>query len=107
MPIIKGIQGGYHVWGAFTGRGFDDQDVRIQFALSLEGEVIADADYVELELPRGRAGDFDYAGVAVIYYENERVEPSSGRQMSLALTVTTRDGLTLTDEVTLRPVCCE
>ena len=107
VPIIKGIQGGYHVWGSFKGRGFTGTDISLLFELSLEGEIIANADYFEYELPVDRSGDYLYSGVSVIYFENERVMPSSGREMSLALTVTTSDGEVLTDEVALRPICCE
>ena len=107
VPIIKGIQGGYHVWGSFKGRGFTGIDISLLFELYLEGEVIANADYFEYELPVDRSGDYLYSGVSVIYFENERVEPSSGHEMTLTLTVTTSDEQILTDEVTLRPICCE
>ena len=96
------------MWGAFRGRGFDPNEVNIFFTLTLEGEVIAEADYFEFELPLDRRGEhFVYTGVSVIYYENERVEPSSGNEMTLHLTLTTRDGLVLEDERRLVPVCCE
>ena len=107
VPIIEGIQGGYHVWGALRGRGFTATDISLLFELSLDGEVIASADYFEYELPVDRSGDYVYPGVSVIYFENERVGPSSGREMTLLLTLSTSDGETLTDQVTLRPVCCE
>jgi len=107
VPIIEGIQGGYHVWGALKGRGFLDSDISLLFTLSLDGEVIAEADYFEFELPVDRAGDYVYPGVAVIYYENERVGPSSGREMTLSLTINTSDGQSFSDEIKLRPVCCE
>lgn len=107
VPIIMGIQGGYHVWGALKGYGFTGTDISLLFELSLEGEIIANADYFEYELPIDRNGDYVYTGVAVIYFENERVEPSSGHEMNLHLTVTTSDGMILEDEITLRPICCE
>jgi len=107
VPIIEGIQGGYHVWGALKGRGFLDSDISLLFELSLDGEVIAEADYFEFELPVDRAGDYVYPGVAVIYYENERVGPSSGQEMTLSLTVNTSDGQSFSDEIRLRPICCE
>lgn len=107
VPIIEGIQGGYHVWGALRGRGFTATDISLLFELSLNGEVIASADYFEYELPIDRSGDYVYPGVSVIYFENERVGPSSGQEMTLHLTLSTSDGETLTDQVSLRPVCCE
>lgn len=107
VPIIQGPQGGFHVWGGFRGRGFPDDDVRIRFALDLEGETIATADYTEFELPTDSTGLYTYAAVAVIYLENERVEPSSGKRMTLRTTVEASDGQSLSDEIDVTPICCE
>lgn len=107
VPIIAGIQGGFHVWGGFIGAGFNDADVRVLYSLELDGEVIASADYTEFELPKNSRDEFEYAGVSVIYFRNEDVEPSSGKEMTLKLEVITLDGLSLNDEAQLTPVCCE
>lgn len=107
VPIIQGPQGGFHVWGGFRGRGFPDEDVRILFELELQGEVIATADYTEFELPTESSGLYTYAGVSVIYLENERVEPSSGNEMTLRARVIAKDGQELIDQTTLVPICCE
>ena len=106
VPIIAGIQGGFHVWGAFRGGLFDDQEVNILFELYLDGELIANADYFEFNLSRNNRGDFEYTGVSVIYFDNDRVEPSSGAEMTLTLTLTTRDDERLSDEIRLTPICC-
>jgi hypothetical protein len=50
---------------------------------------------------------YSYAGVSVIYLENERVEPSSGNEMTLRARVIAKDGQELTDETRLVPICCE
>ena len=107
VPIIQGPQGGFHVWGGFRGRGFPDDDVRIRFALDLEGETIATADYTEFALPTDSTGLYSYAAVSVIYLENERVEPSSGSRMTLRATVESSDGQSLSDEIDVTPICCE
>ena len=107
VPIIAGIQGGFHVWGGFVGAGFNDLDVRIIYTLELSGETLAKADYTEFELPQNSTGDFEYAGVSVIYFRNEDVDPTSGREMTLKLEVITQDGLILRDEKRLIPLCCE
>ena len=107
VPIIAGIQGGFHVWGGFIGKGFDDLDVRIIYTLELNGEPLASADYLEFELPKNNRGEFEYAGVSVIYFNNEDVEITSGYEMVLKLRVETQDGLHLSDEQTLVPRCCE
>ena len=107
VPIIAGIQGGFHVWGGFVGRGFDDLDVRIVYSLDLGGMPYAAADYTEFELPRNSRSEFEYAGVSVIYFQNDDVEVTSGQEMTLKLAVITRDGFTLRDEQQLIPICCE
>ena len=107
VPIIAGIQGGFHVWGAFLGKGFDDVDIRILYSMELNGEVLAKADYTEFELPKNSKGEFEYAGVAVIYFENDDVERTSGEEFILKLRIETQNGLSLEDQITLRPQCCE
>lgn len=107
VPIIAGIQGGYHVWGGFRGGGFEDDEVRIRFELSLDGVVYARADYTEFGLPRGRDGAFDYAAVAVVYEDNDEVRVTSGRVMTLRIALEAADGQVLTDAVEVVPTCCE
>lgn len=107
VPIIQGPQGGFHVWGGFRGRGFPDDDVRILFELELEGEVIANADYTEFELPTDSTGLYAYAAVAVIWFSNDRVMPTSGNEMTMTVTVTASDGQMLSDMTQIVPICCE
>ncbi|MAD61591.1 MAG: hypothetical protein CMH49_08820 [Myxococcales bacterium] len=107
VPIIAGIQGGFHVWGAFLGEGFDDIDLRVMYSMELDGEVLARADYTEFELPKNSRGEFEYAGVSVIYFENDDVERTSGEEFLLKLRIETRDGMSLEDQIVLRPQCCE
>lgn len=107
VPIIRGPQGGFHVWGGFRGDGFADCEVRIRFELSIDGVPYAAADYTEFGLPRGDDGAFDYAAVAVVYEQNGDVEATSGRTMTLRLAVEADDGQVLTDSVDVVPVCCE
>lgn len=107
VPIIAGIQGGFHVWGGFIGRGFDDADVRILYTLDLEGMPYAAADYFEFELPKNSRSEFEYAGVSVIYFDNDDVDLTTGQEMTLKVEVVTRDGMMLRDERQLIPICCE
>lgn len=106
VPIIQGIQGGYHVWGAFRGGGFDSTDLRIDFELRQGDTVVANARYTEPELDGDAEGVFDYATVAVIFIDNAEVGPSSGETLTLALELTTQGGVTLTDQTTVVPDCC-
>lgn len=110
VPIIRGIQGGYHVWGAFRGGGFDDGEVRTLFWLDLDGQTIARADYSDFGLPPDRRDPtaFEYAGVAVIYDSNDAVQPTSGNAMTLRVEVQSLvDGQVLRDAMQVVPVCCE
>ena len=107
VPIIAGIQGGFHVWGGFIGQGFDDVDVRILYTLDLEGMPYAAADYFEFDLPKNSRSEFEYAGVSVIYFDNDDVDLTTGLEMTLKVEVITRDGVTLQDERQLIPICCE
>lgn len=107
VPIIAGIQGGFHVWGGFRGDGFADDEVRIRFELSRDGVSYAAADYTEFGLPRGRDGAFDYAAVAVVFCDNDEVQASSGQTMTLRLAVEAADGQVLTDAIEVVPRCCE
>ena len=110
VPIIAGIQGGFHIWGGFRGAGFDDSDVRLRFWLDLDGVSIARADYSEFGLPVDRADPtvYDYGGVAVVYDENEAVQRTSGQTMTLRVEVESLvDGQVLTDMTEVVPVCCE
>jgi len=107
VPIIAGIQGGFHVWGAFRGGGFRGTDAAIDFSLELDGEELGAAHYTEPQLERGSDGRLDYPGVAVVFARNEDVEPSSGRTMRLSVRVEDADGVVLTASIEIVPVCCE
>lgn len=110
VPIIQGIQGGFHVWGGFRGGGFDDGDVRLRFWLDLDGETLARADYAEFGLPTDRRDPttYDYAGVAVVYDSNDAVQPTSGSTMTLRVEVeSVGDGQVLEDMIEVVPVCCQ
>ncbi len=106
VPIIEGIQGGFHVWGAVRGDGFGATDVTIDFELHLDGRLVAEAHYEEPEFPRGDDGLYDYPAVAVIYTENAEVRRSTGSTMELSVVVTS-GGDRLEDSVQIVPVCCE
>lgn len=109
VPVIQGIQGGFHVWGGFRGGGFADDDVRLRFFLELDGESIGRADYTEYDLPTEPRDEsvYSYAGVAVVYDDNDTVEPTSGRTMTLRVELTASDGQVMRDAIELVPVCCE
>ena len=106
IPVIQGIQGGYHVWGAIRGDGFPDQDVIVDLTLSIDDHIYAQAHYTEPLFPRGADGLYDYPAVAVIFDSNDDVAPTNGLPMLLRAEVTPRDGMTLFDERVVIPDCC-
>jgi hypothetical protein len=107
VPIIAGIQGGFHVWGAFRAGGFLGENVTVLFKLYLEEQYLAEANYFEYFLPINSDGLLEYTGVSVIYFNNDDVDPTSGQEMRLILEVTNEEGITLNDEITIIPECCE
>ncbi len=110
IPIIAGIQGGFHVWGSFIGGGFPGTEARIDFWLTADGTELAAAHYSEPEVRRPKeseAFEFDYGGVSVVFASNDDVEPNSGRTMVLSVRVEDGDGTVLTDEIEIVPICCE
>ena len=107
IPIIQGIQGGYHVWGGLRAAGFEDAEVRIRFALHRGDELLAQADYIEPTLPVAADGTYTYGGVAVVFVDNALVDPASGQTLRLSAEVEATDGTRLGDAVEVVPVCCE
>ena len=106
VPIIEGIQGGFHVWGAVRGDGFPAEDVEVAFELWLGERMVGEANYTEPEFPRGDDGLYDYPAVAVVYAENGEVRASSGMTMNLRVQVRSA-GQTFEDAVDVVPVCCQ
>ena len=106
VPIIAGIQGGFHIWGALRGQGFDASEVRILFELEQDGAVVGAADYVDF-IPLGEDGvTYEYPAVAVVFDEpNPNLYDRNPTVMRVQLT--DAQGQVLTDEIALDPVCCE
>lgn len=110
VPIIEGIQGGFHVWGGFAASGLDPEDVSIEFIIARDGERLGGANYRDslaerVELDQLEA--YGYGGVAVIF--NADIDPFdvSGQTLELSLTVRDRLGTTLRDSTSVRVLCCE
>jgi hypothetical protein len=105
VPIIRGIQGGVHVWGAFRGAGFPGHGASIRFAARQDGEDVAGASYLD-DVRRALDGAWDYAGVAVIFFQTQP-ELYDGKPTELSLRIEASDGTTVTDSVQVIPRCCE
>lgn len=107
IPIIQGIQGGFHVWGGFRAAGFSDANLSINFTLTHNSSKVADAQYTEPSVPRNAAGEYEYAQVAVVFFDNDDTERLSGEDMVLSAEVTTEAGERYGASITVVPVCCQ
>lgn len=116
VPIIEGIQGGFHIWGGFLIRGVDPDDLSIDFTAELDGEVVASARYQDdLYLafdpeawPAFADGAWDYAYAAVAVIFDDAIDPDaiSGSRLSFDVTVTDRNGVTVADSTEVVAICC-
>ena len=106
VAIVRGIQGGIHVWGGFRGAGFEPTGLEMTFRLIDEaGEQVGGAQYID-DVFEGPSGDLEYSAVAVIF-DSDEPDPYSGRPMTLTLEIAASDGTMLSDAVELVPECCE
>lgn len=104
--ITYGLQGGYHIWGSLEAEHIDPADVRMQFALFVDGEPIGGADYRD-ELRRGPRGPFEYGGVTVFIYDDVPVDGLDGQTVEMTLRLTDRDGRAAEDRISVVARCCE
>jgi hypothetical protein len=97
VPIIHGIQGGYHVWGAVRARGVDPSGLRLRFTVWLTDgtdPVTTRTDRVDLD------GSGVHAGTAVFLPDPTVVRDHDCR---LRVDITDVDGRTAGDERVVRP----
>ncbi len=104
LPIIEGIQGGFHLWGGFEVSGLEPQDLTIEFDLIWNGERIGGASYTD-EL-WGDADPYLYGGVAVIFSDNELPMQVSGETVTVSVRLEDRTGVVVSDSVEVIPECC-
>ncbi|MCB9521554.1 MAG: hypothetical protein H6700_05325 [Myxococcales bacterium] len=104
VPIIQGIQGGYHVWGGFAATGLEPGTMAIDFGLDVGGVEVASASYEDS--PVAIDGRIDYAGVAVILHADQDPDALSGTAATLRVTVVDSTGASASDSVEIVPICC-
>lgn len=104
LPIIQGIQGGFHLWGGFRADGLATRGLTIEFDIDFDGESVGAATYVDDLV--GEQTPFDYGGVAVIFFNNDLPEEVTGKPVTLSVTLTDTDGITVSDSVEVVPQCC-
>jgi hypothetical protein len=106
VPIVQGIQGGYHVWGALRAGGFalePNAFVRLTLELVDDGHVVARTDYEDI-LPRD-GGDYEYLGVTVVFVEEGGFDPTAflGRPLLLRARVQLEGAVDVSDAVVVVP----
>lgn len=104
LPIIEGIQGGFHLWGGFRAEGLARRNLTIEFDIEWNGESIGAASYLDDLI--GESPPFEYGGVAVIFYDNDMPTQVSGETVTLSVTLRDTAGVTASDSVEVIPECC-
>jgi hypothetical protein len=107
VPIVIGIQGGYHVWGAFRAGGFDGTGRLFEIAFSLveAGQVVAQADYRDgIAL---QDGAYEYDSVLVRLVGDLVPEDVAERPATLVVHLFEAGVVDLDDSVDIVPVCCQ
>jgi hypothetical protein len=104
LPIIEGIQGGFHLWGGFEVSGLEPIGLTIEFDLEWNGESIGGASYTD-ELS-GDSNPFDYGGVAIIFSDNELPTQVSGQTVTVSVRLEDTAGVVVSNSVEVIPECC-
>jgi hypothetical protein len=94
VPIIHGLQGGYHIWGSLRARYLDPTALRLRFTVTLAGASSFEAlreDTVDLDGTTDGLTPGTHLGSAVIFKDVRRVE---GQPCDWTLDVTDREGRT-------------
>lgn len=104
LPIIEGIQGGFHLWGGFEVSGLQPQDLTIEFVLEWNGERIGGASYTD-DL-WGDADPYEYGGVAIIFNDNDLPTQVSGEAVTVSVRLEDTTGVVVSDSAEVIPECC-
>jgi len=106
VRIAEGIQGGFHVWGGFEGRGMDESDVESSWQMTnADGDLVGGGFFVSDMRPY--EGRLAAAGLTVFIALEVDVETLDDVPHELCVDVTMADGTTASDCATVRPSCCD
>lgn len=99
VPLIKGIQGGFHVWTSFIAYGFDTDVLRMELATrwdTLEDSVLEMKGNVSVNPMPDERGE---VGLASLGWPATIFNPAcaNGRRLRLDLTVLDTEGHTASD----------
>jgi hypothetical protein len=109
LTVVKGPQGGYHIWGSFMAKCIPFKNVRILFELKDEDRLLAIADYTEMELSLDDQNTFEYLAVTVIYLHNEWVMENTDKALTFSVKVSPIDkpDLVFSDQIEIKTACCQ
>ncbi len=109
LTVVKGPQGGYHVWGSFMAKCIPFKNVRILFELKDGDRLLATADYTETELTLDDHNEFEYLAVTVIYLQNDWVMENTDKILTFSVKVSPIDqpDLVFSDQTQIKTACCQ
>jgi hypothetical protein len=109
LTVVKGPQGGYHIWGSFMAKCIPFQNVRILFELKDGDRLLAMADYTEMELSLDDHNAFEYLAVTVIYLENDWVMENTDKVLTFSVKLSPIDqpDLVFSDQIEIKTACCQ
>ncbi len=102
LRVEQGFQGGYHVWGGWRAPEIDDAEVEFALRLRVDGEVVAQAGWLQGFLPDEPRMMF---GVMVAFAARP-LEDYSDADAQLEVELL-RDGQSFTDVRPVQLECCE
>ncbi len=109
LTVVKGPQGGYHIWGSFMAKCIPFKNVRILFELKDGDRLLAMADYTEMELSLDDHNAFEYLAVTVIYLHNEWVMENTDKALTFSVKLSPIDkpDLVFSDQIEIKTACCQ
>ena len=109
LTVVKGPQGGYHIWGSFMAKCIPFKNVRILFELKDGDRLLAMADYTEMELSLDDHNAFEYLAVTVIYLHYEWVMENTDKALTFSVKLSPIDkpDLVFSDQIEIKTACCQ
>lgn len=104
--MAQGIQGGFHVWGAFQGAGFEPEGYSLEVTLR-SADTLVGAVFYDRALETNDAGDFEAVAVTVFIAPEVIPELEDGAIWEYCATLTATDGFSANQCATITARCCD
>lgn len=105
--MAQGIQGGFHVWGAFRAAGFDPNGLTFESTVRDAGGALVGAVYWEREIEADEDGIVEAVGITVFLGPEVIPELEDESVWEYCGTLQSSDGVVGSDCVTIVARCCE